>query len=112
MQKDEKIQLIERLAGFLLQEDGRDGTQKALANILTRLDEMSDRLVTIEKELHERQDISLAAKSPTLTHPSLQKFEVPEVVEQFLPGTTIKACTFEPNGKPCDDCAMCSARGF
>jgi len=23
-----------------------------------------------------------------------------------------KACTFEPNGKPCDHCAMCSSRGF
>jgi hypothetical protein len=23
-----------------------------------------------------------------------------------------KACPFEPAGKPCDNCAMCSSRGF
>jgi hypothetical protein len=47
-------------------------------------------------------------------HPSQERFNineaiVDELVEFF---EKEKACSFEPNGKPCDHCAMCSSRGF
>lgn len=47
-------------------------------------------------------------------HPSMERFDineaiVDELVEFFQKE---KACSFEPNGKPCDHCAMCSSRGF
>jgi hypothetical protein len=47
-------------------------------------------------------------------HPSQEKFNineaiVDELVEFF---EKEKACSFEPNGKPCDHCSMCSSRGF
>jgi hypothetical protein len=49
-----------------------------------------------------------------LSHPSLEKFDVAEAMadEIFAGVQKEKACTFEPNGKPCDHCAMCSSRGF
>jgi hypothetical protein len=50
----------------------------------------------------------------TASHPSQERFNineaiVDELVEFF---EKEKACSFEPNGKPCDHCAMCSSRGF
>lgn len=52
--------------------------------------------------------------NPQLIHPSLEKFDVAEAIadEIFVGIHKEKACTFEPNGKPCDHCAMCSSRGF
>ncbi|HEX9959648.1 MAG TPA: hypothetical protein VGB00_01785, partial [Pyrinomonadaceae bacterium] len=52
--------------------------------------------------------------NPKLFHPSQEKFAIdeaiiPEILEHF---EKEKACTFEPNGKPCDHCSMCSSRGF
>jgi hypothetical protein len=53
-------------------------------------------------------------RNPQLGHPSLEKFDVAEAMadEIFAGIQKEKACTFEPNGKPCDHCAMCSSRGF
>ncbi len=50
----------------------------------------------------------------TSSHPSQERFNineaiVDELVEFF---EKEKACSFEPDGKPCDHCAMCSSRGF
>jgi hypothetical protein len=48
------------------------------------------------------------------SHSSLQRFNVDAaVIEELMEFIEKeKACAFEPNGKPCDKCAMCSARGF
>ncbi len=51
-------------------------------------------------------------QSPPL-HPSQERFNIePAVTEMvdFLEGG--KRCTFEPGNKPCDNCSMCTARGF
>lgn len=47
-------------------------------------------------------------------HPSQARFTLAEAVADAIidAKTKEKACTFEPNGKPCDHCGMCSARGF
>src|SRR5690242_19052431 len=47
-------------------------------------------------------------------HPSVEKFSIAEAIadEIFAGLQKEKACTFEPNGKPCDHCAMCNSRGF
>jgi hypothetical protein len=62
---------------------------------------------------------STSAILPTLpssapVHPSQDRFAVIEAVvdEVFSQYKQEKACTFEPNGKPCDHCSMCSSRGF
>ena len=48
------------------------------------------------------------------SHPSQERFgveeaAVSELVEFF---ENEKQCSVDPSGKPCDHCAMCSARGF
>ena len=47
-------------------------------------------------------------------HPSLDKLAIAEAIaDQIFGGEgKEKACTFEPNGKPCDHCSMCNSRGF
>ena len=104
--------LAERLAEFLLADEKgeTDETSVILSTVLTKLDDLSNRLGKIENHLGNSQDTVFANNHSS--HPSQQKFEIPEVVEVFLPGTKIKACTFEPNGKPCDNCALCNTHGF
>lgn len=48
------------------------------------------------------------------THPSTHKFKVEEAAVAELVDffEKEKTCTMEPGGKPCDQCAMCSSRGF
>ena len=55
-----------------------------------------------------------AIRNPQLNHPSFEKFAVAEAIgdDIFIGIQKEKACTFEPNGRPCDHCAMCSSRGF
>ena len=104
--------LAERFAEFLLanEKSETDETKAILSTVLTKLDDLSNRIGKIENHLGNAQDTLLANNHSS--HPSQQKFEIPEVFEVFLPGTKIKACTFEPNGKPCDNCAFCNTRGF
>ncbi len=54
------------------------------------------------------------ALQTTGSHSSQERFNVNEaVVEELVEFfEKEKACSFEPNGKPCDHCAMCSSRGF
>lgn len=51
---------------------------------------------------------------PRSNHPSLDKLAIAEAVaDQIFAGAgKEKACSFEPNGKPCDHCSMCNTRGF
>jgi hypothetical protein len=68
----------------------------------------------INRRLEKLETPQPATGNPQLTHPSLEKFDVAEAIadEIFAGLQKEKACTFEPNGKPCDHCAMCSSRGF
>ena len=56
----------------------------------------------------------LAGVNATAAHPSQERFGVEEAVVSELVDFFEKAktCSVEPGGKPCDHCAMCSARGF
>ena len=56
----------------------------------------------------------LAGVNATAPHPSQEKFAVEEAVVTELVDFFEKenTCSMEPGGKPCDHCAMCSARGF
>jgi hypothetical protein len=55
-----------------------------------------------------------AIQSAPASHSSQERFNINEaVVEELVEFfEKEKACSFEPNGKPCDHCAMCSSRGF
>ena len=46
-------------------------------------------------------------------HPSSEKFGIDEAVSELVDYfERERVCELEPGGRPCDHCAMCSARGF
>lgn len=80
------------------------GIEASLSAIYTRLDKLES----------GSQAPHSAFRTPHSEHPSLDKLAIAEAIaDQILGGGgKEKACTFEPNGKPCDHCSMCNSRGF
>ncbi|MGD9562614.1 MAG: hypothetical protein AB7F88_10965 [Pyrinomonadaceae bacterium] len=97
--------LAERIAKLLETEQPGD-----LASVFASIEKINHRLDKLEAASNPRS----AIPDPRSTHPSQEKFAVLEAVaDQVIQGLkTEKACTFEPNGRPCDHCSMCSSRGF
>ena len=98
--------LAERIAK-LLETEQQVGD---LASVFASLEKINHRLDKLEGPLNPKSQILI----PKSTHPSQEKFAVLEAVsDQIIEGLkNEKACAFEPNGKPCDHCSMCSSRGF
>jgi len=86
-----------------------DVSQIDLAPIFAAIEKINHRLDKLESAAPKRED-----KTPLIFHPSVEKFTVAEaIVDGIFEGISKeKACSFEPNGKPCDHCAMCNSRGF
>ena len=80
-----------------------------LAVVLKRLDAIDERLENLEAA--DRAG-NFGAPAGSSVHPSLDKFAIAEAIADVVIAGKEKACTFEPNGKPCDHCSMCSSRGF
>ncbi|MEO7673110.1 MAG: hypothetical protein ABIU09_03410 [Pyrinomonadaceae bacterium] len=81
-----------------------------LSSIQASIDKIHFRLDGLESKLQP----SALGHLPSTKHPSIEHFSVIEAfADKIITGFDgEKACTFEPNGKPCDHCSMCSARGF
>ena len=106
MTSHETKKLAERIAKILEAEP-----QPAdLASLYASIEKMNHRLDKLEATLNPQSAIS----TPRSNHPSLEKFDIAEAIaeEIFVGLQKEMACTFEPNGKPCDHCSMCSSRGF
>ena len=97
--------LAEKIAR-LLESEG----QPDLAPLYASIEKLNHRLDKIEAASNPQS----AIRNPQLNHPSLDKLDVAEAIadEIFAGLQKEKACTFEPNGKPCDHCSMCNSRGF
>jgi len=115
MTNESTQKLAERIA-LLLQEsdqpkDDFSALQATLEKINRRLDKIENKLASQDSNGIHPSSFILHPSSP---HPSQEKFAVDEaVVNEILQHfEKEKACAFEPNGKPCDHCAMCSSRGF
>ena len=82
-----------------------------LAAILASLESINARLDKLEAGSGRLQPTVLDTRS---NHPSLDKYAIAEAIaDAVIDGKPIEqACTFEPNNRPCDHCAMCSSRGF
>ncbi len=102
MSNDNTRQLAEKIAKLLQNESNNND----LSELHSSIEKINQRLDGIENKLH----------SPTLhsNHPSQQKYDIIEAIvdEVFENVPEEKACTFEPNGKPCDHCSMCNSHGF
>jgi hypothetical protein len=81
------------------------------ASIFAALEKINHRLDKLEAAQDKPAALSNNLRSH---HPSLEKFAITEAVADaiFAAKPDEKTCTFEPNGRPCDHCSMCSARGF
>mgnify|MGYP003390252772 CR=1 FL=1 len=99
--------LTERIARLL--ESERQGGD--LASVFASIEKINHRLDKLEASGASSQ---LQVTGPQSAHPSQDKFAVLEAMaDQVIDGLKKeKACTFEPNGKPCDHCSMCGSRGF
>jgi hypothetical protein len=99
-------ELAEKIAR-ILESDTRNMVLSELSDSIKKINE---RLAKIEASLNPLSQIP----NPKSVHPSQDKFAVAEAIadEIFAGIKKDKACTFEPNGKPCDHCSMCSSRGF
>ncbi len=82
-----------------------------LSSIQANIERIKVRLDSIESKLQ----LSVPTHPSTfIPHPSTERFSVIEAFadEVITKLNKEKACTFEPNGKPCDHCSMCISRGF
>jgi hypothetical protein len=103
-----RLQSSEMASGY--NTDGSDWN-----DLQSRLDRMYQDIRAGKATPKMETQPAFTPKTEIITnHPSQERFNineaiVDELVEFF---EKEKACSFEPNGKPCDHCAMCSARGF
>jgi hypothetical protein len=103
--------LAAKIAKLLESESGTS----ELTALRHSIEKINDSLGMIEAKLeHTPQTPVPVAAAALSTHPSQDRFAVVEAIvdEVFSQYQKEKACTFEPNGKPCDHCSMCSSRGF
>jgi hypothetical protein len=99
-------ELAEKIAR-ILESDTRN---LVLSEVSDSIKKINERLTKIEASLNPQSQVP----NPKTVHPSQEKFTVAEAMadEIFAGIKREKACTFEPNGKPCDHCSMCNSRGF
>ncbi|MGI8641209.1 MAG: hypothetical protein ACR2MG_14835 [Pyrinomonadaceae bacterium] len=114
MNKDETQNLAGKIAR-LLQAEAQDAD---LYSLQSSVEKINERLTNIEAKLNKSSSDFVHPSSfvlhPSKSHPSQEKFDVAEIVaDEFINNLqNEKACPYEPTGKPCDHCAMCSSRGF
>ena len=80
-----------------------------LAAVRASLNELQNRLVQIESKVGGAPRVHSPWSHPSFDRFGVEEATVSELVD-FFQGE--KQCSMEPGGKPCDHCAMCSARGF
>ncbi|MGQ0542350.1 MAG: hypothetical protein ACT4O9_10955 [Blastocatellia bacterium] len=82
-----------------------------ISSLRSCIEKINERLDSIEFTLRPGVPVHPSSFTP---HPSMDRFAIAEAIadEIFAGMNKERACTFEPNGKPCDHCAMCSSRGF
>ena len=111
MVNEQTQKLAERIAS-LLQENEKGSDDFAF--VRASLEKINERLDKIESQVSLQNLNPQPAAGFALTHPSHERFlnleEASDVSLNSLQNE--KACTFEPNGKPCDHCSMCNSRGF
>ena len=100
--------LAERIAQLL--QENEKGSDDALR---ASLEKINARLDKIESQL-TLQNPQSAIRNPQSFHVSQEKFKsLEEIADEIIANLeNEKACPYEPTGKPCDHCAMCSSRGF
>jgi hypothetical protein len=104
-----KLSENQRLAEKLLKLLDTEKNDLDLASLFAGIEKINHRLDKLEAAQQAVRPHDLA-----LEHPSKEKFSIAEAIADSVFGARSeeKACTFEPNDRPCDHCSMCSSRGF
>lgn len=103
----------QNLAGKIVNLLQNESQEKDFVSLQSSIEKINQRLDSIENKLSSESQSSPLSKFHS-KHPSQQKYNVIEAIVDEVFGNVAeeKACTFEPNGKPCDHCSMCSSHGF
>ncbi len=108
MENQNTQNLAEKIARLLQTEmqSTDNSIQLSLEKINQRLDKIESQIVFQNPKPEIRNSKSF--------HSSQEKFtNLEEIADEIIAGMEQeKACPYEPTGKPCDHCAMCSSRGF
>ena len=108
-----ETQILAEKIALLLQENeignGDDSLRASLEKINQRLDRIEHSIA-----FQTPSNLSAASTNYQPFHSSQEKFfNLEEFADEIVNSLqNEKACPFEPAGKPCDNCAMCSSRGF
>ncbi len=107
--ENENINSLAEKIALLLQSE----MQSADNSIQLNLEKINKRLDNIESKIAS-QNPKLELQSSKPLHLSQERFtNLEELADEIIAGIEAeKACPYEPTGKPCDHCAMCSSRGF
>lgn len=107
MQNEEVKILAEKIAQLI----STDSKKTDLSSLFASIEKINHRLEKLEQA---QKNPPPTISNPQSSHPSQERFAVAEAIADaiFDMKSKEKACTFEPDGKPCDHCAMCSSRGF
>ena len=100
-------QLAEKIARLL--EKNSNGNDFDF--LKTEIGKINNRLEKIENNLLSQNPKS-KIQNPKSAHPSQNRFIemlADEIIENM---EKEKACPYEPAGKPCDNCSMCSSLGY
>jgi hypothetical protein len=111
MEKQKTRELAEKIA-LLLQENGTGSDDARFFR--ESLEKINQRLENIESQLNSPTRHSALNAQHSNFHPSQERFlNVEAIANEIIENLqNEKACPYEPTGKPCDNCAMCSSRGF
>ncbi|MGB7207758.1 MAG: hypothetical protein WBD27_03785 [Pyrinomonadaceae bacterium] len=107
MERGNVYSLAEKIARILENES----RSVDLSTLHESIEKLNHRIDNIESRLEPSVAV---LPSSSIQHPSTELFSVIEAFADEIIANLDKekACTFEPNGKPCDHCSMCSSRGF
>jgi len=108
--ENENTQILTKKIARLLQTETQNADFSSLQSSLEKINQRLDRIesqISVENSKFKIQN----SKS---FHTSQEKFtNLVELADEITNNSqTEKACPYEPTGKPCDHCAMCSSRGF
>ena len=108
--ESENTQILAEKIARLLQTDTRNADFYSLQSSLEKINRRLDR---VESQIAIQSPKSKVPDSKSF-HSSQEKFtDLEELADEIINvSQTEKACLYEPTGKPCDHCAMCSSRGF
>ena len=102
--------LAEQIARLLQENEkgSNDSLRSSLEKINQRLDKIESQIAL------QNSNPQSAIRNPQSFHISQEKFKsLEEIADEIIANLeNEKACPYEPTGKPCDHCAMCSSRGF